>query len=152
MVQETIRSIRETEEQADEIVRQAEQKSREIFEEAEKRAADISEEILREARTEALALEEQAKEEADKIIKEMNREAKQKNQQKALENRAKLKEKLSTVQEDFLRTKKVKATHKPPTDLKAGDRVYVISFDQTGVALTAPDKNKEEMVPVLLKL
>ena len=32
MVEETIRSIRETEERADEIVRQAEQKSREILE------------------------------------------------------------------------------------------------------------------------
>ena len=42
MVEETIRSIRETEERADEIVRQAEQKSREILEEAEKRAAGLS--------------------------------------------------------------------------------------------------------------
>ena len=31
-------------------------------------------------------------------------------------------------------------------NLKPGDRVYVISFDQNGEVLTAPDKNKEVMV------
>ena len=30
--------------------------------------------------------------------------------------------------------------------IKPGDRVYVISFDQNGEVLTAPDKNKEVMV------
>ena len=37
------------------------------------------------------------KKKLDNIIKEMNREAKQKNQQKALDSRTKLKEKLSSA-------------------------------------------------------
>ena len=89
----------------------------------------------------------QAKEEADRIIKEMNKQAKEANNRtKALEQRQKLNEKLSSMQQDFLKSKKVKPNHKAPENLKPGDRVYVISFDQNGEVLTAPDKNKEVMV------
>lgn len=105
------------------------------------------EKILQKAREEAKLIYAQAKEEADSIIKEMNRQAKEKgNQQKLLENRSKLKEKLSSVQEDFLKSKKIKPSHKVPENLQAGNRVYVISFDQNGVVLSPPDKNKEVMV------
>ncbi|MCQ4936911.1 endonuclease MutS2 [Anaerotignum propionicum] len=105
------------------------------------------EKILQKAREEAKLIYAQAKEEADSIIKEMNRQAKEKgNQQKLLENRSKLKEKLSSVQEDFLKSKKIKPSHKVPENLLAGNRVYVISFDQNGVVLSPPDKNKEVMV------
>ena len=45
-----------------------------------------------------------------------------------------------------LKSPKKKSTHKPPEKLQVGDRVYVISFDQNGTALTEPDKNKEVMV------
>lgn len=131
------KSVAFEQERAEQYRKEAERLKQEVERQKDK-TREQKEKILQKAREEAKQIYAQAKEEADQIIKEMNREAKQKNQQKALENRAKLKEKLSTVQEDFLRTKKVKATHKPPTDLKAGDRVYVISFDQTGVALTAP--------------
>lgn len=105
------------------------------------------EKILQKAREEAKLIYAQAKEEADSIIKEMNRQAKEKgNQQKLLENRSKLKEKLSSVQEDFLKSKKIKPSHKVPENLQAGNHVYVISFDQNGVVLSPPDKNKEVMV------
>lgn len=50
------------------------------------------------------------------------------------------------MQEAFLKSPKKKNTHKAPEHLQSGDRVYVISFDQNGTALTAPDKNKEVMV------
>lgn len=105
------------------------------------------EKILQKAREEAKLIYAQAKEEADSIIKEMNRQAKDKgNQQKLLENRSKLKEKLSSVQEDFLKSKKIKPSHKVPENLQTGNRVYVISFDQNGVVISPPDKNKEVMV------
>lgn len=82
-----------------------------------------------------------------RIIKEMNKQAKEANNRtKALEQRQKLNEKLSSMQQDFLKSKKVKPNHKAPENLKPGDRVYVISFDQNGEVLTAPDKNKEVMV------
>ena len=128
------KSVAFEQERAEQYRREAESLKKEVERQKEK-TREQKEKIL-----------QKAKEEADQIIKEMNREAKQKNQQKALENRAKLKEKLSSVQEDFLKSKKVKPTHKPPEKLQAGDRVYVISFDQNGVALSAPDKNKDVMV------
>ena len=132
-------------ERAEQYRKEAESLKKEVERQKEK-TREQKEKILQKAREEAKQIYAQAKEEADAIIKEMNREAKQKNQQKALENRAKLKEKLSSVQEDFLKSKKVKPSHRPPEKLQAGDRVYVISFDQNGVALSAPDKNKEVMV------
>lgn len=139
------KSVAFEQERAEQYRREAESLKKEVERQKEK-TREQKEKILQKAREEAKQIYAQAKEEADQIIKEMNREAKQKNQQKALENRAKLKEKLSSVQEDFLKSKKVKPTHKPPEKVQAGDRVYVISFDQNGVALSAPDKNKDVMV------
>ncbi len=45
-----------------------------------------------------------------------------------------------------MKSKKMKPNHKAPENLKPGDRVYVISFDQNGEVISAPDKNKEVMV------
>jgi len=113
----------------------------------QRKMEEQKEKILAKAREEARLVYQQAKEEADGIIKEMNRDAKNNaNKQKMNENRSKLKEKLSAVQEEFLKSPKLKPNHKPPEKVAVGDRVYVISFDQRGVALSAPDKNKEVMV------
>lgn len=139
------KSVTYEQERAEQYRKEAERLKQEVERQKEK-TQQQKEKILQKAREEAKQIYTQAKEEADSIIKEMNREAKQKNQQKAIEQRAKIKQKLSSVQEDFLKSKKVKATHKAPENLKAGDRVYVISFDQNGVALSAPDKNKDVMV------
>lgn len=139
------KSVAFEQERAEQYRKEAESLKQEVENQKEK-TRQQKEKILQKAREQAKQIYAQAKEEADNIIKEMNREAKQKNQQKALDSRTKLKEKLSSVQEDFLKSKKVKPTHKPPEKLQAGDRVYVISFDQNGVALSAPDKNKEVMV------
>ncbi len=139
------KSVAFEQERAEQYRKEAESLKQEVENQKEK-TRQQKEKILQKAREEAKRIYAQAKEEADQIIKDMNREAKQKNQQKALDSRTKLKEKLSSVQEDFLKSKKVKSTHKPPEKLQAGDRVYVISFDQNGVALSAPDKNKEVMV------
>ena len=74
MVEDTIRSIRETEEQADEIVREAEQKSREILAKAEKRAEKASEEILSRAKSEALMTAEQAKTGGERSVEDAEAE------------------------------------------------------------------------------
>ncbi len=139
------KSVAFEQERAEQYRREVENLKQDMERQKDK-TAQQKEKILQKAREEAKQIYAQAKEEADAIIKEMNREAKQKNQQKALENRTKLKEKLSSVQEDFLKSKKVKPNHKPPEKLQAGDRVYVISFDQNGIALSVPDKNKDVLV------
>ncbi|MBR4014587.1 MAG: endonuclease MutS2 [Anaerotignum sp.] len=133
-------------ERAEQYRKEAEALKLEV-ERQKQKTQEQKEKILQKAREEAKQLYAKAKEEADSIIKEMNRQAKEANsRQKMLDNRAKLNEKLSSMQEDFLKSRKMKPTHKAPEKLQAGDRVYVISFDQKGVALTAPDRNKEVMV------
>ncbi|MDD4842802.1 MAG: Smr/MutS family protein, partial [Anaerotignum sp.] len=133
-------------ERAEQYRKEAESLKLEVEQQKEK-TREQKEKILQKAREEAKLIFAQAKEEADSIIKEMNRQAKEEgNQKKLIENRGKLKEKLSSVQEDFLKSKKVKPNHKVPENLQAGDKVYVISFDQNGVVISPPDKSKEVMV------
>lgn len=140
------KSVRYEQERAEQYRKEAEELKKEVERQKEK-TKQQKEKILAKAREEAKQIYALAKEEADTIIKEMNKQAKEaNNRQKALESRQKLNEKLSSMQQDFLNSKKVKPHHKAPDKLAAGDKVYVISFDQKGVALTAPDKNKEVMV------
>ncbi|KAF5075447.1 Endonuclease MutS2 [anaerobic digester metagenome] len=140
------KSVAFEQERAEQYRKEAENLKLEVELQKEK-TKEQKEKILQKAREEAKLIYAQAKEEADSIIKEMNRQAKEKgNQQKLLENRSKLKEKLSSVQEDFLKSKKIKPSHKVPENLQTGNRVYVISFDQNGVVISPPDKNKEVMV------
>ena len=140
------KSVKFEQERAEEYRREAEELKKEVERQKEK-TREQKEKILAKAREDAKQLYVQAKEEADRIIKEMNKQAKEANNRtKVLEQRQKLNEKLSSMQQDFLKSKKVKSNHKAPENLKPGDRVYVISFDQNGEVLTAPDKNKEVMV------
>lgn len=134
---------------AEQYRKEAESLKLEVERQKEKTREQKKEKILQKAREDAKLIYAQAKEEADSIIKEMNRQAKEKgNQQKLLENRGKLKEKLSSMQEDFLKSKRIKPTHKVPENLQAGDRVYVISFDQNGTVISPPDRSKEVMVQI----
>lgn len=133
-------------ERAEQYRKEAERLKEEV-EYQKNKTREQKEKIILRAREEAKQIYQQAKEEADRIIKEMNREAKNtSNRQKLTEQRSQLKAKLSSMQEAFLKSPKKKNTHKAPEHLQSGDRVYVISFDQNGTALTAPDKNKEVMV------
>ncbi|WP_458396886.1 endonuclease MutS2 [Anaerotignum sp.] len=140
------KSVKIEQERAEEYRREAEALKKEVERQKEK-TKQQKEKILEKAREEAKQIYVKAKEEADSIIKEMNKQAKEaNNKNKALEQRQKLNEKLSTMQADFLKSKRVKPNHKAPENLKVGDRVYVISFDQNGEVLAAPDKNKEVIV------
>ncbi len=140
------KSVKIEQERAEEYRREAEELKKEVERQKEK-TKQQKEKILEKAREEAKQIYAKAKEEADSIIKEMNKQAKEaNNKNKALEQRQKLNEKLSSMQQDFLKSKRVKPNHKAPEHLKVGDRVYVISFDQNGEVIAAPDKNKEVMV------
>ncbi len=139
------KSVVYEQERAEQYRKEAERLKQEV-EHQKNKTREQKEKIIAKAREEAKQIYQQAKEEADQIIKEMNKEAKNVNRQKLTEQRSKLKTKLSNMQEEFLKSPKKKSTHKPPEKLQVGDRVYVISFDQNGTALTEPDKNKEVMV------
>ena len=135
-------------ERAEQFRKEAERLKNEV----EKQRAKINdqrEKILADARNEARMVYQQAKEESDRIIKEMNKAMREKsaNQNKMNEKRSELKSKVAKMDEAISKGQKKKvATVKPIQNLKAGDNVYVVSFDKTGVALSAPDSNGDVMV------
>ena len=135
-------------ERAEQFRKEAERLKNEV----EKQRAKINdqrEKILADARNEARMVYQQAKEESDRIIKEMNKAMREKsaNQNKMNEKRSELKSKVEKMDEAISKAQKKKvAAVKPIQNLKAGDNVYVVSFDKTGVALSAPDSNGDVMV------
>lgn len=135
-------------ERAEQFRKEAERLKNEV----EKQRAKINdqrEKILADARNEARMVYQQAKEESDRIIKEMNKAMREKsaNQNKMNEKRSELKSKVTKMDEAISKAQKKKvAAVKPIQNLKAGDNVYVVSFDKTGVALSAPDSNGDVMV------
>ena len=135
-------------ERAEQFRKEAERLKNEV----EKQRAKINdqrEKILADARNEARMVYQQAKEESDRIIKEMNKAMREKsaNQNKMNEKRSELKSKVAKMDEVISKAQKKKvAAVKPIQNLKAGDNVYVVSFDKTGVALSAPDSNGDVMV------
>ena len=66
MVEETIRSIRETEKKADEIVRSAEEKSRETAEATKEQALRTADQIIKDARGQAAEVSVHAKQAGDR--------------------------------------------------------------------------------------
>ena len=135
-------------ERAEQFRKEAERLKNEV----EKQRAKINdqrEKILADARNEARMVYQQAKEESDRIIKEMNKAMREKsaNQNKMNEKRSELKSKVAKMDEAISKAQKKKvAAVKPIQNLKAGDNVYVVSFDKTGVALSTPDSNGDVMV------
>ena len=140
------KSVAFEQERAEQYRKEAERLKEEVAYQKNK-TKEQKEKILSRAREEARQIYQQAKEEADNIIKQMTQTAKESaDRQKLSQQRSAIKAKLSSMQEAFLKSPKKKSTHKPPQQLQPGDKVYVISFDQSGTALCAPDKNKEVMV------
>lgn len=134
-------------ERAEQYRKEAEKLKKEI-EEQKNKTQTQKEKIILEAKNEAKIIYQQAKEDADRIIKEINKAAKEKaGQAKLNESRLKIKNKLSNVQEEISKYSARKIVKKrPPENLYPGDRVYIMSFDQRGIVVSAPDANKEVMV------
>ncbi|MBQ2753557.1 MAG: endonuclease MutS2 [Firmicutes bacterium] len=134
-------------ERAEQYRKQAEALKKEV-ETQRAKTREQKEKILNNAREEAKLIYQKAKEEADSIIKELNRQAKNKaNSNELNDTRRKLKDKINSMnEEEFKAAARKRKKHEPPKSLKVGDKVYIVSFDQHGTVLTAPDANKEVMV------
>ncbi|MGE4214356.1 MAG: endonuclease MutS2 [Anaerotignaceae bacterium] len=141
------KSVVYEQERAEQYRKEAEVLKKEVQTQKDK-VAKQREKILADAREEARMVFQKAKEEADLIIKEMNRDAREKaNQTKMNESRQKLKTHLANADTEFNKTlAKKRAAHKSPENLKTGDKVYVVSFDQRGTVISGPDNNKDVMV------
>ena len=141
------RTVAVEQERAEQYRRQAESLKKEVEQQREK-TREQKEKILNNAREEARLIYQKAKEEADSIIKELNRQAKNKaGSDKLNETRRVLKDKLSSMNEEsFKSSVRKRKKYETPKTLKPGDKVYIISFDQHGTVISAPDANKEVMV------
>jgi len=135
-------------ERAEQYRKEAERLKNEV--EAQKtKINEQKEKIISDARLEARIIYQTAKEESDRIIKEMNRSVREKtaSQNKMNDKRSELKGKVTEIDEQITKAQKKRvAAIKPIENLKAGDEVYVVSFDKTGVAISAPDSNGDVMV------
>ena len=78
----------------------------------------------------------------------MNRDLKNKaSHDKMNESRRQLKDKLASADSEISKMlAKRRQNHKVPEKIEVGDNVYIVSFDQHGVVLSAPDENKNVMV------
>ena len=141
------RSVVIEQERAEQYRRQAESLKKEVEQQREK-TREQKEKILNNAREEARLIYQKAKEEADSIIKELNRQAKNKaGSDKLNETRRVLKDKLNSMNEESFKTAaRKRKKYETPKTLKPGDKVYIISFDQHGTVISAPDASKEVMV------
>ncbi|MCI8341821.1 MAG: endonuclease MutS2 [Firmicutes bacterium] len=141
------KSVIYEQERAEQYRREAETLKKEAENQREK-VNRQKEKILEKAREEAKMVYVRAKEEADAIIKEMNKNAREKAKQSDMnESRKKIKDNIENIDSQINKTLAQKRkNNKAPESIKPGDRVYVVSFDQHGTALTAPDSGKEVMV------
>lgn len=141
------RSVVIEQERAEEYRLEAEKLKKDVEKQKEK-TKQQKEKILAEAREQARMIYQKAKEEADSIIKEMNRDARNRaNQEKMNQNRRLIKEKLSSADSEITKMlAKRRKQHKAPEKIEVGDSVYIVSFDQHGVVVSAPDDNKNVMV------
>ncbi len=139
------RSVVYEQERAEEYRKEAENLKKEV-EKQKQKINEQREKILNKAREDAKLIYIKAKEEADGIIKELNKQAKAKSVHKMNEERLKLKNKIGEMQEKSSRNVNKKVNAKPLKSLSSGDKVYVISFDQYGTALSKPDNNGDVMV------
>ncbi|KAB3529211.1 endonuclease MutS2 [Alkaliphilus serpentinus] len=106
--------------------------------------------VLKEAKKEAQKLLKEAKEEAEEIIKSL-REMKLEMEEKEMNRQVEIaRKKLSDRIDDMgTATEEIfgKATNKkPPTNLKAGEAVNILSLNQQGHVITPADENGEVLV------
>lgn len=98
------------------------------------------ERLIKEANEEARRVISDAKDEADAIIKEIRKMQREGIEGNTLEEkRQKLKAKMDEMNKKL--ADKDKPKHKVPKKLKIGDKVYIHSFDQSGIVASLPDSS-----------
>lgn len=105
---------------------------------------EMREKILQKAKEEARIILKDAKEEADNIIKELktiSEEIEKDRIRKIQEAQEKLKEKLNKAEAEVSANIFNVKSNKPPKNLKVGETVEVLTFNQMGTVLEEPDEN-----------
>ena len=138
------RNLVEEQERAETYRRQA-QELKQKNEEQRQKLAKQREKIMREANEQARKIISDAKDEADAIIKEIRKMQREGIEGNTLdEQRQKLKAKMEAMNKAL--EEKNKPKHKVPKKLNIGDKVYIHSFDQTGIVSSLPDSKGDVMI------
>ncbi|WP_077367204.1 endonuclease MutS2 [Anaerosalibacter sp. Marseille-P3206] len=109
------------------------------------------EEIIQKAKEQARNILKTAKEESDEIVTELREisfEIEKEKNKKIQESQDKLKMSLDEVEQDLAKNLLEAKSSKPPKNLKIGETVEIISLDQQGTVLSAPDENGNVNVQV----
>ncbi|NLV87749.1 MAG: endonuclease MutS2 [Tissierellia bacterium] len=111
---------------------------------------EMREKILQKAKEEARTILRQAKDEADTIIKELRTisDIEKDRNRKIQETQDRLKEKLNKAEADVSANILNVKSNKPPKNLKVGETVEVLTFNQMGTVLEEPDENGNVRVQV----
>lgn len=130
--------------EAEELSKTYEVKRRQLEEQRER--------ILREAKKEAQRLLKEAKAQAEEIIKDL-RELKVEMEEKEMNRQIELSKKRLAEQMDQMGVEvesifSGKTAVKPPTNLKPGEAVKVLSLNQMGYVISGPDEKNEVLVQV----
>ena len=138
------RNLVEEQERAETYRRQA-QELKQKNEEQRQKLTKQREKIMREANEQARKIISDAKDEADAIIKEIRKMQREGIEGNTLdEQRQKLKAKMEAMNKAL--EEKNKPKHKVPKKLNIGDKVYIHSFDQTGIVSSLPDSKGDLMI------
>ena len=112
----------------------------------EQKLASQREKILQEAKEDAMTIVQQAKRESDKLIKEMRNQIDRANQRDLEEALNTARTKLAEMEAGIKPAATEKAKHKPPENLKKGDRVLIHSMNQHGTVSEVPDSGGEVLL------
>lgn len=123
---------------------------KELLDEKEK-TKSMRNKIISEAKEEARNIFKNAKEDADSLIRDLrdvSSEIEKDRNKKIQETQDKLKSKLSDSQNQISNEILNVKSNKPPKNLKAGETVEVLTFNQVGTVISDPDDDGDVMVQV----
>ncbi len=143
------RSVIEEQEKAESFRREAE-KLKKDFEKQKERLEKQREKIVNEAKEEAKKVLQNAKADADSLVQELNKKIKNKDNIKDIEKtRQEIRDRLKDFDGDVSLLVEENNSQRPhPTNIKAGDNLFVHSMGQSGVAMSTIGKDGKVMVQI----
>ncbi len=131
--------------------RQEVEKLREELNRQKEKTENMREEILNKAKEEARAILRDAKKDADGLVKQLrgiSGEIERERNIKIQETHEKLKTSLNQVESELSADVLNVMSNKPPENLKPGETVRVLAYDQVGEVLNEPDNKGDVQVQV----
>jgi len=120
------------------------EKLREDITKQEEKLRTQKEKIIQQARQEALTMVQNARQEAEELLTSMRKQLEGASQRELEEARRQSRQGFANM-EDVFDTKE-EPTHKPPENLRRGDRVLIHSMNHHGTVITPPDSKGQVQV------